>query len=225
MTAKGITLSEGKHPLCFLISEDSDGAGFLSREGVVISVSQDIAVGQILAKQAIAALVAVAAAANAGNTGNGALTLASPAYGADVKGGDYRVVYTDATHFLVEDPNGNAVGEGVNGTAFTKEVKFTIATGGTAFVAGDGFTINADVQDGEMAAADDVEYVAWAPGAIAAAIAGYPCKTDASNKGRITAINAHATVRLEDLTFGGSPTTAQRDQAMRDLEKKLIKFR
>lgn len=225
MTAKGITLNEAKHALCFLISEDSDGAGFLSREGVVIALNQSIAVGQILAKSAIAGLVAVAAVANAGNTGNGALTLANPAYGSDVKAGDYRVLFTDATHFAVEGPDGRLVGEGVAGTAWTKEVKFTIAAGGTAFVAGDGFVVNADVQDGEMAEPDDNEYVAWAPGLRAAAIAGYPIVTDGNNKGRITVINAHATVRLADLTFGGSPTTAQRDQAMRELEAKLIKFR
>lgn len=225
MTAKGITLSEAKHPLCFLVSEDSDGAGFLSREPAVIGLNQSIVVGQVLAKAAIAALVAVAAAANVGNAGNGALALANPAYGSDVQGGDYRVVYTDATHFFVEGPDGKVVGEGVNGTAFTKEVKFTITAGGTAFAAGDGFVITADVQEGEMVGADDVEYVAWVPGMKAAAIAGYPCVTDANNKGRITVVDAHATVRFEDITFGGSPTTAQRDQAMRDLEAKLVKFR
>ncbi len=223
-TPKGITLSESLHPFTFLISEDSDGAGFLSRDEVLVDVNQTIAVGQILTRQAVGASVTASAVADAGNTGNGVLTLANPAVDANAIGGDYRVIIldpvTNAGQFEVFDPFGNAVGKGVVGTPFANQVKFTIADGSTDFVAGDGFTIHVD----EGSTANEV-YIAWAPGYRADAIAGYPVKADAANKTRITVINAHATVRLADLTFGGSPTTAQKDQAMRDLGRKMIKFR
>lgn len=37
MTAKGITLSESKHAFTFVVSEDSDGAGLLSRDVATIN--------------------------------------------------------------------------------------------------------------------------------------------------------------------------------------------
>ena len=52
MTAKGMTLYEAKHAFTFVVSEDSDGAGYLSRdtfvaEGGVNGV--DLLVGEIFA--------------------------------------------------------------------------------------------------------------------------------------------------------------------------------
>ena len=52
MTAKGMTLYEAKHAFTFVVSEDSDGAGYLSRdtfvaEGGVSGV--DFLVGEIFA--------------------------------------------------------------------------------------------------------------------------------------------------------------------------------
>lgn len=222
-TPTGITLNEAAHPFTFLISEDSDGAGFLSRDEVVIGASQSIVVGQILSKASVPANVTAAATAGAGNTGNGTLALASPATDASAIGGDYRVEFTAATTFNVRDPNGKIVGKGATGSAFATGVKFTITAGGTAFVSGDFFTINVNVQSEDNFG--DEQYVAWAPGAVAVAIAGFPVVTAAGVTARITVINSHATVRLADLTFGGSPTQAQIDQAKRDLNSNLIKFR
>jgi len=222
-TPTGITLNEAAHPFTFLISEDSDGAGYLSRDEVVIAASQSIVVGQVLSKVAVPANVTAAASAGGSNTGNGTLALASPATDTTVIGGDYRVEFTAATTFNVRDPNGKIVGKGSTGSAFAAGVKFTITAGGTAFVAGDFFTINVDVQS--TSSSGDEQYSAWAPGAKAVAIAGFPVTTAAGATARITVINAHATVRLADLTFGGSPTQAQIDQAMRDLGANLIKFR
>lgn len=223
MPATGITLNEARHPFTFVVSEDSDGAGYLSRDEVVIAASQTILVGQVLSKLSVPANVTAAAAAGANNTGNGTLALASPPTDSSVIGGDYRVEFTGATSFNVRDPNGKIVGKGSTGSAFATGVKFTITAGGTAFVSGDFFTINVNVQSEDNAG--DEQYVAWAPGSVASAIAGYPVVTGAGVTARITVINAHATVRLADLTFGGSPTQAQIDQAKRDLGEKLIKFR
>lgn len=219
MTAKGITLTEAKHPLCFLISEDSDGAGFLSRDQVNIAPNNACVVGQILAKQAIVANVTETVATGT-NTGNGTLTLANPAVDTTVRGGNHKITFTDATHFLVEGVDGSAIGEGTVGTAFTKVLKFTISAGGTPFVAGDSFSINVDVSEPE-----DTLYIPWVPGLRAEAICGYPVRLDAVNVQKVTVINGHSVIRLSDVTFGGSPTQDQIDQAKRELGARLIKFR
>ena len=220
-TPTGITLNEVAHPFTFLISEDSDGAGYLSRDEVLIAASQTVVVGQILARQAIPASVTASVAAAAGNAGNGTIALANPAVDANAVGGDYKVIMTGETAFEVYNPDGVIVGKGSAGTAFNKQVKFTLTAGATALEAGDVYTISVNVQP-----ATDDAYVIWEPGKVASAIAGFPVTTTASTTARITVINAHATVRYADLTFGGTnPTQADKDQAMRDLSAKLIKFR
>lgn len=52
MTAKGITLDEPKHAFTFVISEDSDGAGYLSRDTYVAEGGMggvEFVVGEIFA--------------------------------------------------------------------------------------------------------------------------------------------------------------------------------
>lgn len=78
--------------------------------------------------------------ANTGNTGNG--TMSNPSAQAGAMVGVYKVDFTSATAFTVTDPMGNVVGTGAVGTAFATQLGFTITAGATAFVAGDGFTIN-----------------------------------------------------------------------------------
>lgn len=80
------------------------------------------------------------AAALAGNTGNGAMgaitvnTLATQV-------GTYSLVYTAPTAFTVTAPDGDSA-TGTNGVAFSAlGIGFTMTTGGTPMVAGDGFTI------------------------------------------------------------------------------------
>jgi hypothetical protein len=222
-TPQGITLSETAHAFTFLISEDSDGAGYLSRDEVLIAAGQNFAVGQVLGKQAIVASVAELVTPGT-NVGTGALTLASPAVDMQVNGGNYKILFTDPTHFLVQDPDLRDVAEGVVGTAFATKLHFTIAAGGTAFVAGDSFVINVD----ETLLSE--QFVAWTPGATdgsqkAAAIAGFPVNTTNGVAANTTVINAHATVRLADVTFASGATQAQIDQAIRELGANLIKFR
>jgi hypothetical protein len=56
--------------------------------------------------------------------------------------GAYSVKFTDATHFNMYDPNGVQMEPGTAGTAYSDGgIGFTITAGGTAFAAGDGFTI------------------------------------------------------------------------------------
>ena len=83
----------------------------------------------------------IEAAAAAGNTGTG--TIGTLSVGASPDVGTYTAVATDATHFTVTDPEGNALGTATAGAAFSAggEIGFTITAGGTAFVAGDSFNI------------------------------------------------------------------------------------
>lgn len=90
--------------------------------------------------EAVADGTAPVAAALAGNTGN--TTLGTLSNGVAPFNGAYRVIYTDATHFVVYDPFDNYVGTGINGTPFTStQINFTATTGGTPMVRGDGFTV------------------------------------------------------------------------------------
>lgn len=82
----------------------------------------------------------ITAAATAGNTGNG--TIGTLSVGATPDIGNYTLTATSATVFAVVDPEGNALGNATVGTPFTSaEINFTLTAGGTAFVAGDSFTV------------------------------------------------------------------------------------
>lgn len=90
------------------------------------------------------AAAAGTSAAFAGNTGDGTIT-ASPATGSGCKVGIYKVICIEPTtnlgKFSVEDPDGITIGIATVGTEFSTHLTFTIADGGTDFVAGDGFNI------------------------------------------------------------------------------------
>lgn len=82
------------------------------------------------------------AAAVAGtNTGNGTSSaVTTTGYAPTV--GVYTVEFDDATHFVMAAPNGQEVGHGTTGVAFSAGgLGFTITAGGTAFVPGDSFTV------------------------------------------------------------------------------------
>lgn len=82
---------------------------------------------------------AIASAPFAGNTGNGTLGTLSAL--AAAQPGAYSAVFVAATKYEVYDPSGKFVGVGTTAVAFSNQVQFTITAGGTAFAAGDGFTV------------------------------------------------------------------------------------
>jgi hypothetical protein len=86
------------------------------------------------------------------NTGNGvfgAVTLNTVA----TQVGVYSLVYTSATAFTVTAPDGDTA-TGTNGVAFNAlGIGFTMTTGGTPMVAGDGFTITVTGKVGNPTAA------------------------------------------------------------------------
>ncbi len=77
--------------------------------------------------------------------GNGTCTKASPAFGAGVHSGNYTAVciekVADFGTFQIVRPDGTADGFATGGTAYTGQVKFTIAAGDTDFEPGDTFTV------------------------------------------------------------------------------------
>lgn len=96
-----------------------------------------------LAGMILGALVAgtsATATAGASNTGNGAMgAITTNTVATQV--GTYDVTFTAATAFTVTAPDGDT-STGTTGVAFSAlGIGFTITAGGTAFVAGDGFTI------------------------------------------------------------------------------------
>jgi hypothetical protein len=82
-----------------------------------------------------------AAVAGGTNTGNGTSSAVTTTGYAPVVGA-YTVEFDDATHFIVAAPNGQEIGHGTTGVAFSAGgLNFTITAGGTAFVPGDSFTV------------------------------------------------------------------------------------
>lgn len=85
-------------------------------------------------------LFAIAAAVAGTNTGNG--TVNTPTVADTAKVGTYRVVFTAATVYSVFTPSGERLADGATGVAYAGgQIVFTITAGGTAFVAGDSFTM------------------------------------------------------------------------------------
>lgn len=75
------------------------------------------------------------------NTGNG--TIGSITKGAAVQSGLYTLTATSATNFTVAGPDGLALPNATVGTAYVSaDLNFMLTAGGTAFAAGDEFTLN-----------------------------------------------------------------------------------
>ena len=93
------------------------------------------------------ALTAAAAALGA-NTGNGTFGTITPQAAPATMIGVYNILFTAATAFTVTAPDGQTA-TGTTGVAFSAlGIGFTITAGGTAFVAGDSFTVTATATPG-----------------------------------------------------------------------------
>jgi hypothetical protein len=221
MTA--LVISEGLHAGAYLVSEHH---GY-SRDQVTVALNQTIAAGQIVGKVGTPATETSSVTPDATNTGNGAFTLdpTTPVLTSAVDG-NYRVICDlggATAEFEVEDPNGHSIGRyAIGGAAFSNQIKFTIAAGGTAFAAGDSFSVSVLRRSGI-----DEQVVAWTPTAtdgsqVPAGIMMYPVTTDGTATKLGTIHSRHAEVRLADLTFGGSPTAAQKSECIEGLRRLTI---
>lgn len=134
-----MVLTERRHSGGFLVSESR---GTLSRDQVTLAqqssgfqgaVSPILPAGVILAENNASSGVYSADPGNTGNFTCGAITV-----GAGVQLGVYTIEFTAATAYQVFLPDGQLLGTGVTGSAFsTGGLGFTLTAGGTAAVAGD----------------------------------------------------------------------------------------
>lgn len=148
------TLTEPRRTGAYLISEAN---GTYSRDEIVVNATAGrLEPGTLLAK--LTAANAGSASAVAGNTGNGTVTGITVTNAAIT--GTYRVQVTAAATnggtIAVTDPNGDQVGIGAVGTAFTGGgITFTLGDGSTDFAVGDAFNIAVNAGLGEYVPYDD----------------------------------------------------------------------
>jgi hypothetical protein len=132
-------------PKGVLVGSGSTGTAFANQIGFTITAGGTA----FVAGDSFTVVVPPGAyTANSGNTGNG--TCGAITAKAGVQAGTYYGEFTAATKFNVFDPYGKLVAEGATGTAFNNQIGFTITAGGTAFVAGDGFTIGVAAGNGNV---------------------------------------------------------------------------
>lgn len=189
-----------------------------SRDTVVLAANSDeVVIGTVMGEIKIGAATA---AAKAGNTGNGTCTMdATTPVLQGAKDGIYTVRFTSATAFTVEDPDGNVIGTGVNGTAFADDIKFVTAAGGTAFVAGDGFDITVAVAASEKFAPLDLSAVDGSDKPAAIALAPRATSTDDQ---KIPVGARGLVVNPANLVWPAGATDAQKAAGLRALKAKGI---
>lgn len=152
----------------------------------------------------------VIATAGATNTGNGTVGTASATSAAKI--GNYALKATSATVFSVTDPEGVAMPNATVGTAYTQNgLTFTITAGGTAFVAGDTFTVEfADSVGNFILSVKTASDGSQTPAAILADFAdasGGPVRTGAYVMAEVNgrALNFDASWNLQTLTSALRP--------------------
>jgi hypothetical protein len=152
-----------------------------------------------------------------GNTGNGTIT--AVAAGSKTQVGTYTIKFTGATTYNVFDPNGRMLEPGAAagaypagaGAAQETDLSFTFTAGGTAMVAGDGFTITVPAGSGKfkLAASNAVDG-SQIPSAI---LGDY---TDATGGDVNCAIYASGEFNSNFLTFGSGITASSAAAVLRD---------
>jgi len=129
-------ITEAWHAGGFIIQEPSNG--MYTRASITLKSG----FGVLLAGTVLGAFLTGTAAATAlgTNTGNG--TFGAITVGGAAATGNYVVEFDSATQFIVSAPNGQEIGHGTTGTAFSAGgIGFTITAGGTAFAPGDSFNV------------------------------------------------------------------------------------
>ena len=130
----------------------SEAHGYRSREQAMIVIGS----GKLLPGTVLSLLAANSGAATVGTatfagTGNGVLTKATPASGAGVQEGSYKVQLidegTNAGDFQVIRPDGTIDGVASVGVAYDGQVKFTIADGATDFASPAAFAVPVVIAD------------------------------------------------------------------------------
>lgn len=134
---------ENWHNGGFLVSQAN---GHQSIEQGALTGGVKVFAGTVLGT-VLSALTAVAAALGA-NTGNGTFGAITAQAAPATMIGVYNILFSSATAFTVTAPDGQTA-TGSTGVAFSAlGIGFTITAGGTAFVAGDNFTVTTTAAPG-----------------------------------------------------------------------------
>jgi Bacteriophage lambda head decoration protein D len=202
--------TERRHSGGFMVSEEE---GTRSRDQVTLlqqssnfqgSTSPVLPAGVVLGATNVG--TSGTYAANSGNTGN--FTAGAVAVGAGVVQGTYSIEFISATAYNVFLPNGDLLGEGKTGVAFSAGgLGFTLTAGGTPAVAGDGATIAIAVNSNaglyaplSLTAADGTQN----------ALAILFNETDASQGNtKVTVISRACEVNGSELIYPSGATTTQ----------------
>ncbi|MCP4564056.1 MAG: head decoration protein [Bosea sp.] len=196
--------------------------GFSRETGVISSGSGVCRIGLVLGQVLRGALAA--AKTDVAGAGKGVITLANPAFAPGAEVGKYAIVFIEpaanAGTFEVRHPDGTLDGTGNVGVAYDGSVKFTIADGGTDFVAGDIGAITLTAADGSL------EYVPHDPAAddgsqYAIAVLGETVDaTDADRKALV--VRRMALVRSSRLIFKAGISAPDKAGAVMTLASQLI---
>ncbi len=201
------------HRLGFVLTEQ-EGVDHPSRDVVTLLSGQVLSAGTLLGK--VRTTSASAAAKAGGNTGNGVMGAVTTSEG--VQDGIYRLritkAATNAGDFEVAGPNGDLVGVGTVGAAFSGGgLAFTLADGSTDFAVGDGFDITASTsamkyRQLDPAATDGHEH--------AAAILGDDADATAGDMAVLVVLRGASVVGSE-LIYPAGITTQQKAAAVAEL--------
>lgn len=205
---------QGQQTAEFVVSEANHTR---SREKATVLSGENLKAGHVLGRRLASPTVAAAVALGT-NTGNGTVTGQAVGTNLGARRGTYRIVVvepgTNLGTFEVFGPDGIVVGDGVVGTEFDNEIKFTINDGTTDFVAGDAFTI--------AVTGGTYKYKEYDPadtdgGQRAAGILYDNVDASSADKDG-TAIVRDAEVRDSDLQWFSGATATQKETAKGQLE-------
>jgi hypothetical protein len=205
-------LNEGQHAGEFIVSEANKTR---SREAITVLSGENLKAGAILGKVELGA--ASSAAKAGGNTGDGAMGAVTVGDGAQAGVYTLRIITAaaNAGEFQVKDPQGDVVGIGNVGVAFSGGgLSFTLADGATDFVVGDGFDITV--------AAGSKKYVELDPAATngsqnAAGVLFGPTDATSADTAAV-AIVRDAELNAEEVVWPTGISTDDKNAAIAQLE-------
>ena len=209
MTNPTVTpITEHRHAWGFLVLDVQDGA--YSRSQITLAEGFGVlTAGMVLGQQTVGAAAFAALGTNTGNPTCGAITVAQPAVE-----GEYDIVMTDATHYVVLQPAaggggaGAEIGHGVFGQALNAGgLGLTLTAGGTPCVDGDSFKITVAAGSGNYAPYDPTQSDGTE---VASAILGSGYKDTTSSTQKAGALTGGPSkVNSSELVWGANVTTTQ----------------
>jgi hypothetical protein len=194
-----------------LMHEQGEEVNYVRDAITVVSGTLACAVGQVLGKATIGAITAVAGT----NTGNGTVTALTT--GLTAKVGAYALKFLTATTFTVSDPNGVSLPNGINGAYADAQINFTVTAGGTAFVAGDTYTLTVAAGSGkwEQVAPAAVDGSQFAAGVL---ISGSFTATLSADATAVAVTRGPAILKLNGLAWTSGMTSGQKATAIAQLQ-------